>query len=241
MSYPDPCPHDPIEQLTDDLFIVRGSIRMNPLVSICRNMVIVRHAGELTLVDPVRLMPEAEEQLLALGEVKRVLRLGPMHGMDDPWYIDQFGAELWAPPGGEVYPDPPPDVVIDESLELPFPAATLFMFERTLQGEGALLLAPEASPGGEGLLITCDAVQHYGDYSNCSFLARLLMPFIGFPKTTLIGPVWLKMLTAEGDSLRDQFERLLELPFDALFSAHGTLLESGAKTALRAAITKAFD
>ena len=38
-------PHDPVEAIAEDVFMVRGSIRMNPLVRITRNMAVVRHAG----------------------------------------------------------------------------------------------------------------------------------------------------------------------------------------------------
>ena len=89
-------PHDPIEELFPGLFMVRGSFPLNPLMRITRNMAIVRHAGELTLIDPIRLDAEGEEALRALGEVKRILRLGFMHGLDDPYYAEVFGAELWA-------------------------------------------------------------------------------------------------------------------------------------------------
>jgi hypothetical protein len=66
------------------------------------------------------------------------------------------------------------------------------------------------------------------------------MPFLGFSKTTLIGPIWLKVATPPGASLRDDFERLLDCTFDALLAAHGTFLESGAKDAVRRAVEKAF-
>ena len=80
-------------------------------------MVVLRHDGELTLIDPIRLTPEGEAELKALGEVKRILRLGAMHGIDDPWYVDQFGAELWSQPGGTVYTTPAIDVEINATTE----------------------------------------------------------------------------------------------------------------------------
>ena len=47
--------HDSIEEIQSDVFMVRGSIKMNALMTITRNMAIVRHQGDLTLVDPIRL------------------------------------------------------------------------------------------------------------------------------------------------------------------------------------------
>jgi hypothetical protein len=87
-------PHDPIEEIQPDVFMVRGCIKLNALMTITRNMAIVRHAGELTLVDPIRLSATEQKRLDALGAVKRVLRLGPFHGVDDAYYVERYGAQL---------------------------------------------------------------------------------------------------------------------------------------------------
>ncbi|MEN8183044.1 MAG: hypothetical protein ABFS46_10975 [Myxococcota bacterium] len=227
--------HDPIEEIQPDVFMVRGCIKMNALMTITRNMAIVRHAGELTLVDPIRLSAAEEKRLDALGAVKWILRLGPMHGVDDPYYIERYGAELWAPGPSEAHPEPKPTLTFDASTELPFPDAELFCFQGLKQPEGALLLRR-----GKGLLITCDSIQNYGDYRYNNLVARLLMPLIGFPKTTIVGPMWVKMMTPEGGSLENEFRRLLELEFDQLLSAHGSLLETGAHEACEQAVDKMF-
>ena len=234
-DFPLPQPHDPIQALTDRLYVVRGAMRMNPVLRISRNMGVIRHGNELTLVNPVRLSPEGESELGKLGTVKRILRLGAFHGIDDPWYKHRFGAELWCGPGASAYPEPSADRSLEAGTALPFPDADLFCFNGTKQPEYALLLHDPP-----GILLTCDAVQHYGDYSHNNLMARLAMPFIGFPKTTVLGPFWLKMMTPEGGSLRGEFDRLLELDFDALLAAHGTYLPSGAKAAVRRAVDKAF-
>jgi hypothetical protein len=228
-------PHDPIEEIQPDVFMVRGEIKMNALMTITRNMAIVRHEGELTLVDPIRLSPGEEKQLEGLGSVKRVLRLGSLHGVDDPYYMDRYSAEFWAPGLSDAHPEPKPTLTWDESTPLPFPDAQLFRFEGLNQPEGALLLRR-----GKGLLITCDGIQHYGDYSHNNLPARIMMPIIGFPKTTIVGPMWVKMMTPKVGSLEGEFRRLLELDFDQLLSAHGTLLESGAHEACERAVDKMF-
>ena len=235
MSHAPAYPQDPIEEIDRDLFMVRGSIRMNALVSITRNMAIVRHEGELSLVDPIRLSEAGERELQELGEVKRILRLGPMHGIDDRYYAERFGAELWAPGESQNYPEPKVQQTLGADAPLPFPDAELFAFEGTRQAECALLI--RRSPG---VLLTCDAIQNYGDYRHNSLAARIMMPFIGFPKTTLVGPIWLKLMTPAGGSLKSEFERLSTLDFDRLLSAHGSLLASGAKSAVAAAVRKAF-
>jgi hypothetical protein len=207
---------------------------MNPLIRISRNMGIVRHDGALSLINPIRLNEAGVAELERLGKVKRIIRLGSLHGLDDAWYVNSFDAEFWCRSGSQKYPLPVIDVELRESEPLPFPNAKLFCFN-CLQPESALLLER-----GNGLLLTCDAIQHYGDYRHMSPLARMILPFIGFQKTTIVGPIWLKAMTPEGGSLRDDFDKLLTLDFDSLLSAHGSFLHTGARRAVEAAISRAF-
>ncbi|MFQ5418609.1 MAG: hypothetical protein ACE5FL_16395, partial [Myxococcota bacterium] len=211
------------------------SVRMNALTRITRNMAIVRHQGELNLVNPIRLDEEGERQLRALGEVKRILRLGPLHGLDDPYYVDRFGAELFAPGESRAYPEPKVERTLAAAAPLPFPDTEVFEFAGALQPECALVVRRDPP-----ILLSCDAIQHYGDYRHNNLLARIAMPFIGFPKTTVVGPIWLKLMTPEGASLKGEFERLLTVDFDALLSAHGSFLRSGAKASVTRAVRKAF-
>ena len=233
--YPPVHPHDPIEEIAQDIFMVRGSLKMNALLRISRNMAVIRHDGELTLIDPIRLYAAEEKKLQTLGSIKHVMRLGAMHGLDDPYYVNTFQATFWCQPGGSIYTQPNIDVVMRPDGRLPFPDAELFCFNGTVQPESALVLQR-----GKGLLLTCDALQHYGDYKHNNLPARLVLPLLGFPKTTLVGPVWLKRMTPAEASLRREFERLLTHDFDALLSAHGSFLAHGAKAAVRAAVERAF-
>jgi hypothetical protein len=82
-GYPTATAHDPIVEIFPDVYLLRGSYRTNGIIQFNRNMVILRHQGELALLNAVRLSPEGEVQLDALGQVKHLLRLGYLHGMDD--------------------------------------------------------------------------------------------------------------------------------------------------------------
>ena len=235
-DFPAALPHGPIEALTERVHAVRGCIRVNGVLRISRNMAVVRHGDGLTLVNPIRLNAAGERALEELGRVRAILRLGAMHGRDDPYCKHRFGCEFWCQPGGTVYPGPPLDRPLGPDCALPFPDAELFCFDGARQPEAALLVRD-----GPGVLLTCDAIQHYGDYSNHNVLARLSMPLIGFSKKTLVGPIWLKRMTPPGGSLRTEFERLLERDFDALLAAHGTWLPAGAKAGVHDAVRRAFD
>jgi len=235
MNYERIYPHGEVEEIGSEIYVVRGSINLNPLVRITRNMVFIRQGSELSLINPVRVDDRVLKQMASLGEIKRVVRTGAMHGIDDPFYVDTFGAEMWSQAGGTIYTKPSIDVVINDGTALPFDNAKIIEFKNTKEPECALHIADD-----DGILITCDAIQHYGDYSYNNFLARVMMPFIGFPKTTIVGPIWLKLMTSEGGSLESDMRQLLDAKFDRLVSAHGTYLPNGAHQAVEKAIDKAF-
>ncbi len=227
-------PHAELVDIGDDVFLVRGSLLLNPLIRISRNMVVLRQGGELVLVNPIRLGEAGMQALERLGRIRHIVCLGAMHGRDDAWYRAQYQVQTWARPGSRRYPAPPDVTLLDPGRALPVDGAQLFCFA-TSQPESALLLERDG-----GLLITCDCLQHYGDYHQHSPMARLVMPFIGFPKTTVVGPIWLKEMTPPGGSLRGEFERLLQWRFDGLIAAHGSHLPRGAHASAVAAVNKAF-
>ena len=238
MTYPDALPHDPIRQIAEDLYVVHGSVRMLPVASITRNMAIVHHQGQLTLINAVRMDEAGLRDLEALGEIRHVLRLGPLHGMDDPFYVDRYQANFWSFEGGTTYAGPAITNPLLEGGELPFPNAKLFAFNHLKQPEGAILLERTT-----GVLLTCDSVQSYSTpphMPHTAWLTRLVLPFLGFPNKTIIGPIWLKRMAKDRDGVRREFDRLLALEFDQLLSAHGTFVSKNAHTELEQAFKAAF-
>ncbi|MDG2422061.1 MAG: hypothetical protein P8N40_10210 [Gammaproteobacteria bacterium] len=228
-------PHGDIEPIGTDMFMVRGSIKLNPFMRISRNMGIVCEESEVTLINPISLNAGTEDKLRALGEITNIVRLGAFHGIDDAYYVEKFKAQFWSQPNGMVYKEPIIDVEIGMGGLTPVEDCEFFEFRNTTQPECALLLKRDG-----GVLFTCDSIQHYGDYSYSNWLAKVIMPRIGFPKTTIVGPIWLKLMTPEGDGLEEEFRRLLELNFDKLLSGHGTFLAHDAFKEVKKAIDKAF-
>ncbi|MFK8021933.1 MAG: hypothetical protein AB8B86_19405 [Pseudomonadales bacterium] len=238
MTHPAALPHDPPKQIGEDLFVVHGSVQIIPVAKLTRNMTIVRNQGELTLINAVRLDEPGLESLEALGEVKHVLRLGPMHGMDDDFYVDRYNAEFWSFEGGTTYTTPNITRRLVEDRELPFPKAKLFAFKHMTEPEGAILL--ERSPG---VLLTCDAIQSYSTaphMPHTAWLMQKLLPLLGFPSKTIIGPIWVKKLTTDREGIKSEFERLMKLDFDQLLAGHGTFLERNAHKELEQAFEKMF-
>jgi hypothetical protein len=200
-----------------------------------RNMLVLRENGELTLISPIRLMAKEEGVLEALGRIKHVMRLGYYHGIDDRYYVDRYSAQFWCQAGSVHYPEPTPDHVLKEHSIPPRADAELFVFQETKFPECALLLRHHG-----GILITCDSIQHWTDWSYCSFPARLVMRLAGFSLTTLIGPLWRKYMTPAGGSIQSDFQRLLELEFEHLVGAHGRVCPGGAHRKVKAAVARAF-
>ena len=226
------------EQIAPDIYVVYGSVRFNPLIRFTRNMAIVRHGQDLTLINAVRMDDAGLAALDALGNVRHVLRLGPLHGIDDAFYVERYRADFWSLPGGTTYTQPGTDHLLGEQEALPFPDARMFVFGHMVEREGAILLER-----GPGMLLTADAIQSYATppyRPHTNFLAHIMLPLLGFPKKTIIGPVWMKNMVTNRDGIRDEFLRLLELEFDQLLSAHGVFLPRGAKLDVERAFEAMF-
>ncbi len=235
-EHPEPLPHGDIEEIGEGVYWVQGSAVMGPGMRIPRNMAIVVHDGEVTVIGAVRLTPTGEARLADLGELKHVVKIGYFHGLDDAYYVSKYGAAYWTLPGGARDKDPTPTETLADA-HLPFPDAELFAFEHTKHPEGALLVKRAG-----GILVTCDAVQNWPDTSGCSLPAKLVTYLIGFTKRPAqIGPPWRKQMTPEGGTLKADFERLAGLEFDKLVGGHGSPLQSGAQRSLAATVAATFD
>ncbi|MCP4810227.1 MAG: hypothetical protein GY913_24125 [Proteobacteria bacterium] len=230
-DFPDVMAHGELTEEFPDIFWVQGTVRMAPGMLTPRNMVVLRHEGDLTLLNTVRLDEDGLAALDALGQVKHLVKLGS-HGMDDPFYLDRYGASRWGCPG-----------VTSSSIthrlgEDVFPVrwAEVFLFEQTLGGEGALLADRDG-----GVLLTCDAVQNWPDTEGCSLLAKPITLAAGFTaRSPVIGPPWRRAMTPKGGSLRGDFDRLAALSFEHVIGAHGKPLRGGAQAALVATVQATF-
>ncbi len=234
-AYPAALPHEPVEEIFPNIYLVHGSARVGPGIRLNRNMAIVRTGGELSLINPVRLSAPAEAQLETLGKVKHVLRIGYYHGVDDRYYVDRYGAEFWCQPGSERYREPRPTQLLRDETLLPIPSAEIFLFKATKFPEGAVLLKNHG-----GVLISCDSLQYWTDWSYCTLAAEIVIRVNGFSLRMLIGTFWLKAMTPTGQSLRADFERLLKLEFQHLLGAHGRACRDQAHEQVAAEVSRVF-
>ena len=95
-DYPAALPHESLEEIFADLYVIHGSARIGPAMRMNRNMTVVRQNGELTVINPVHLNSMEEARLDRLGKVRHVVRIGYYHGLDDGYYVERYGAEFWS-------------------------------------------------------------------------------------------------------------------------------------------------
>ncbi len=235
-------PHGEITQLFDGIWFVTGSLQFKkPPMRFSRNMTILGHDGELTLINTLRLDDAGLAALEALGEVKRVIRIAGFHGMDDRFYADRYGAEVLCVEG-MIYArglDPStarpehhyfqPHTWIDADAALPLPGARLHLIPGKIP-EALIHLDRDG-----GILISGDALQNWAKadaYFN--WPARIAMKLMGFLKPHNLGPGWVKGAVPDMAAVR----ALLDLDFEHVLPAHGFAVIGGAKEKFRPAIEK---
>jgi hypothetical protein len=230
-------PHGGITEVFPDVFFVTGTSRPNfqgTQWQYSRNMTIIRQAEALTLVNTVRLDDDGLKALDKLGKVKNVVRLGAMHGMDDAFYVDRYGAKLWALAGMEHESGLPTDVVLapGPGNEQPVADSSLFVFATAKDPEGLLLLSREG-----GILIACDSLQNWVDTDQFfSTESAKMMSQHGFIKPANVGPGWRNFSQAKASD----FVELKKLPFRHLLSAHGIPLRDDAHAQLSATFAELY-
>jgi hypothetical protein len=228
--------HGPFREVFPDVFVVRGSARMGPLLAITRNMTVLRNGRDLTLISAVRLSPEGEDALVQLGEVRHLVKIGNFHGSDDPYYKRRFAPRVWAQDGAVHRGMLATDEVLAPG-HAPVPAARVFVFERSMKPECAILLERDG-----GILLTCDSVQNWpDDFEGCTFFGKVMMKSFGFRGRAKIGPGWRRLAEPkQGENFGGDFKRLLGEPFRHVLSAHGEPLLGTAKEDLRRMVEKEY-
>jgi hypothetical protein len=220
-------PHGEFIKLYDSVYLLRGSIKMGPGMRMNRNMVVLKENDVLTLINPVRMNEQGLVSLDALGLVKRIVRLGDFHGLDDAFYLARYECEFWAQEGQGTYHSPTPSTIITPSTLSPVNDSEFFIFNSAKYPEAALLMHKHK------LLITTDSIQYHSDWLYFTWFTKQVFKLLGFKVGINIGGPWLKRVTPKGATLENDFRQLLALKFDAVVAAHGSHMPSGAKEALR--------
>jgi hypothetical protein len=222
-QHPEAMAHGPIEEVFPDVFFVTGTMKtvlMGANWHFSRNMVIVRDAGKLTLINAVRLDDGGLARLDALGRVTNLVKIGSLHGHDDAFYKARYGATFWALPGMPHGHGLVPDKLLAPEGDMPFPGASLFVFASTKLPECILRIDRDG-----GIAVACDALQNW--VSPDAFFSdesKKTMTEMGFFQSANVGPVWIQVNEPKGED----FARLRAFPFRHALCGHGVPLRDRA-------------
>lgn len=234
-QFPPALPHGSIDEIFPGLFFVSGAMEtvlQDMEWKFSRNMTVVRDGERLIIINSVRLGEEGLAELDRLGQVTDVVRLGALHGRDDPFYVDRYAADYWAMPGMEHETGLKATRTLDPEGPLPIADASLFAFRTTRIPEGILRIDRAG-----GILVACDALQNWhAPDAFFSDSSRELMQQLGFFTPANLGPVWVQRAAPEADD----FQRLKGLTFKHALCGHGEPLRDLAHEAFSATIERMF-
>ncbi|PKM45249.1 MAG: hypothetical protein CVV05_07750 [Gammaproteobacteria bacterium HGW-Gammaproteobacteria-1] len=215
-QFPPALSHGALKEVFPDVFFVSGSMEtvlQGMDWKFSRNMTVVRDGARLIIVNSVRLSDEGMAELDKLGKVTDVVRLGSLHGRDDPYYVDRYGAEYWMMPGMTHETGLRATQTLTAEGPLPISDASVFEFRTTKIPEGILRL-----DRSRGILIACDALQNWltpDEYFSES--SKELMQKMGFFTPANLGPVWVQA----AEPAAEDFAHLKEMPFKHALCGHG--------------------
>jgi hypothetical protein len=227
-------PHGQLQELFKNVFFVTGTMKtilMGGHWHFSRNMVVIRNGQELTLINSVRLDDSGLSQLEALGKISNIVRIGSLHGIDDQFYLDRYAATFWCPEGFALGEPPLPHNPLIPGGKTPFPNCSVFTFQTTKQPEAILHIDQDG-----GILIAADALQNWecpDEFFSPESIEQ--MTSMNFFQRANFGPVWMQL----NQPAKEDYERLLQLPFQHALCGHGSPLLHTAKQdyAQRAAST----
>jgi hypothetical protein len=236
-TFPEALPHGSIDEVFPDVFFVTGQMRTTfpefpdvPWV-FNRNMTIVREGASLTLINSVRLDENGLAALDALGAVEHLVRIGALHDRDDAFYVDRYHPTYWATQGIE-----PVGLSVDKRLvpggDKPFNDCTIFEFTTTAKPEGILIVNRAG-----GIAVSCDALQNWlkpDEFFEDDTVE--LMGTLGFWQPANIGPLF----AMRNEPKREDYLRLLDLPFHHALCGHGEPLRDSAHEDYAATVDRTF-
>jgi hypothetical protein len=217
-----------LSQLGDNIWIVERPQRFYGL-EVGTHMTVIRLAGgSLLLHSPVELDPELRRELDAIGRVRFAVAPNRVHHLYAGDVAKAYpGARLWIGPGLE---RKRPDLMYVAILGDEAPSEwrgeveQVFFRGRPYENEVVFFHRPSRT------LILCDLAFNFGPRAALPtrLLMRLLMSYGHF------GPSKLDpLLIRDRRAARASLERILAWDFDRVVVAHGDVLESGGREALR--------
>jgi hypothetical protein len=213
-------PHQSISENYNNVYSLIGSMQLFGIFKYSRNMIILKDGDRLCLVNPVRLNEEEEKKLLSMGKIHSILKLGRLHSVDVPYYMDKFSPKLWASCEDSFLKkhDYSIDIDLEKTSSIPFLDIQIYSLKTSKENEAVAYL-----PQDGGVLLACDALVNMKKIDPmANWLVRTLSKIL--PEPTYIGPNWYKAMKPK----KEDFEDILKFKFDKMIPAHGPILKGNA-------------
>jgi hypothetical protein len=222
----------PPRRLAQDLWVVERPQRFYGL-EVGTRMTVIRLAdGSLLLHSPVVLDAELRRELDAIGRVRFAVAPNRVHHLYAGKVAEAYpGARLWIGPGLErKRPDLVFEAVLGDEAPAEWKGQVDQVFFRGRPFENEVVFLHRASR----TLILCDLAFNFGPRAPAPtrWLMRLIRSYGRFGPTKLD-----PLLIRDRAAARESLERILAWDFDRVVIAHGDVLESGGRAALRAGYT----
>ncbi|MEZ4741138.1 MAG: hypothetical protein R3B45_01595 [Bdellovibrionota bacterium] len=211
-------PHGPLKEVLPNVFTVTGLMRIYGLFQYSRAMTILNENGTLAIINPVRVEEDLLNKIQKLGQIKYLLKIGQLHNVDVPFYMDKFSLELWINRNDPSVDESYSTRYFDDVDEIPILRCKV----RTIRGS-EIKESILVTPGDGGCLHSCDAFVNMGSDPNHNWLTSKLSKFL--PDPTYIGPNWIKMAKPPEASLKF----VLDFDFENFIPAHGEPIIGNAK------------
>jgi hypothetical protein len=218
-----------MRQLAEDLWVVERPLRFYGL-SLGTRMTVVRlRDGSLLLHSPVALDEPLQAALLDLGTPRFAIAPNRFHHLFVGDHQRAFSqVRLYAAPG---LPEKRRDLSFDAVLsDVPPPEWAGQLDQALVEGLPSMNEVAFCHRASRTLLV-CDLAFNLGP--TAPFATRLALRLIG--GYGRLGPTRVeKLLVRDRGKARASLERILGWDFDRVVVAHGTVLETGGREALRA-------
>ena len=217
-----------MRELGTNIWIVERRQRFYGL-EVGTRMTVIRLAdGSLLLHSPVLLEPVLRRELDAIGRVRFTVAPNRVHHLHAGEVAEVYPeARLWVAPGLErKRPDLVFVAVLDDDAPAVWKDEVDQVFFRGCPYENEVVFFHRASR----TLIMCDLAFNFGPRAAAPtrLLMRLIRSYGRFGPSTL--DPW---LIRDRRAARESLERILAWDFDRVVVAHGDVLESGGREALR--------
>ncbi|KAL3925791.1 MAG: hypothetical protein SGILL_000172 [Bacillariaceae sp.] len=240
-EFPNPSsvPHATLEPLFPDaeknnVWTVRGSFSIIPYVfKLTTTMTIYRdERNQLTIFNAIRCSEDLEHEILKLGTVAHVVKLGQFHGDADAYYVraPQFHSpKLWTLPNGSVAEGTNADGILTPGAsDSPIVGSKIYSLEDHPFPEGLITVPCESSEGSSRLLVACDSLVHLSDPSIVSYSTRFIFYMMGLNMNTphnvpKPAPLWLKQTVGAlgADRVRQWYTEITSMDWQHFIGAHG--------------------